>query len=174
MLHSKAADMLTAAVEEYLEIAKRSAWDKELNCFGYPATLLILCVIEQIGQLHASEVVQIPNEKGKIETREVTRKNPWPILNHSLFNMNLSLKHIQLVKELVRNPLAHQVFLERGAVLIPDSAEPPEIKVIDKRLYIDVRGLQKKTSRAWDIIKEDRVLIDNWSQNQWQLENRNF
>jgi hypothetical protein len=90
-LHKSMSSMAAEVIEEYLRTAQFCLEFRKQDggCLGYPATLLLLCVANALGSYLAGESVTIEGKPQKI-----TRGEPFRILNHPLFGLQLSHKRI--------------------------------------------------------------------------------
>lgn len=90
-LHPNAASMTIEAAEEYLLTAKICLdYEKEDGgCLGYPATLLLCCVVEIMGEYL------------------IGGKEPFRVLNAPCFGLKLNeATQIKKLEKWYRNPLA--------------------------------------------------------------------
>jgi hypothetical protein len=103
-LHGDLKALSIEAVDEYLDVINFCLLNRKPTggIFGYPAALLLLCVVDAIG--HSLNI-------GSGHTR-------LEVLNHSVFgSLGLNKGQFKSLKEWFRNPLAHggviaeQVFL---------------------------------------------------------------
>jgi len=108
-IHPNANSITVEAIEEYLEVAKMciDARKQDGGIYGYPATLLLFCVINALGA-------------------SLLRGNePFQVLMQPPFNCNLSRDQVKKLEIWYRNLLAHKGMIAPGVCLSPeDGAEP--------------------------------------------------
>jgi hypothetical protein len=125
---------------------------------GYPATLLLLSVTNAFGSYLTGEDVTI---EGKSQT--ITRGEPFRVLNHPLFGLQLSHKRIKLIEQSYRNRLSHNAIIERGAFLLPTQDGAPFI-FRGKGVLIRVGSLYRLVSRVWAQFPKEEIAL--WEQRQ--------
>lgn len=161
-LHSDFATMAVECVDEYIETAANCLKSRKPDggCFGYPATLLLFCVINILGVFLRGETI-------KIEKREqtITKGEPFRVLNHSIFGLNLNAKRIKILEQSYRNALAHEGIIEWGAFLVQtpngQSRQNPFTFATDKVQVIDVDSLHQLVVKAWN--QFDKGRIQTWA-----------
>jgi len=103
--HTQPWELAQEAVEEYLAVARScvASTKPDGGIYGYPATLLLFCVVNALGNYLRGDHVVID---GKAE--EITKGEPFRVLNHPLFGLKLHREQIKQVELAYRNPLAHK------------------------------------------------------------------
>src|SRR4051812_49746465 len=96
--------MAVEAIEEYLATAEmcQAAKKTDGGCLGYPATLLLFCIVNALGCFLCGDTVQIDGR-----TQKITKGEPFRVLNHDIFGLNLESVQIKLLEKAYRNTLAH-------------------------------------------------------------------
>ncbi|MDA8597219.1 hypothetical protein N9L26_02675 [Candidatus Pacebacteria bacterium] len=105
--------MIREALQEYIEVAKYcinfdkttdEQWRSTAGCYGYPAGLLLLSIVDAIG----AEVVG-----GRNNT-----KQHFTILNHvDYYNLNLSEDILEALRREYRNHLSHNAQIGERVIL---------------------------------------------------------
>jgi hypothetical protein len=121
--------MAVEGIDEYLTAAHMCLDHRKPDggCLGYPATLLLLCVVNALGTYLTGDDAMID---GKLV--RITRGEPFRVLNHDCFGLNLSGKEIKLLEGSYRNRLAHNAIIERGSSMAPSNEEPPFVFQSDR------------------------------------------
>ena len=148
------ASMASEVITEYLRACQFCLEGDEV--LGYPATLLLLCVINAFGSYLKGESVRID---GKL--REIKRGEPFRVLNHPLFGLQLKEKQIKLVEYSYRNGLSHNAIIERGAFLLPGQAGAPFI-FNGNVVLIRVGAFYSLVSRVWSQFPKETIV--QWEQ----------
>ena len=161
-VHNDFSTMAVECVDEYLQTAANCLKSKKPDggCFGYPATLLLFCVINILGVFLRGETVTIEGRDQKI-----TRGEPFRVLNHPIFGLNLTSKQIKILEQSYRNALAHEGIIEWGAFLIQtptgQSRQNPFTFATNKVQIIDVDSLHQLVMKAWN--QFDKTRIKTWA-----------
>ena len=115
--HQNLGSLFEEVVEEYLAIAKMSIDGRKADngFYGYPATLLLFCIVDSIGQNLVRE------EKNKIPHNDVN----FYMLNHKIFGLNLSKDQLEILGNFYRHKLAHNAIIAKGAFLSPKENDTP-------------------------------------------------
>jgi hypothetical protein len=155
-IHGNLWTMAVAVIDENLIASHMCLECRRLDggCLGYPATLLLLCVVNALGTFLTGESVMIENKSHKI-----TRGEPFRVLNHDCLGFTLSHKEIKLVEDSYRNRLAHNAIIEVGASLLPSNEEPPFVFDSDK-VGIRVFSFYRLVCLAWQRFPKES--IETW------------
>jgi hypothetical protein len=160
-LHENLGQLAIEAIDEYL-IASANCLKfrkKDGGCLGYPATLLLLCVINALGVWLDGDNVTID---GRLE--KITEGEPFRVLNHDCFGLELSGQEIKLLKQSYRNRLAHNAIIDVGSFLLPREDDPPFV-FESEGVGIKVFSFYKLVVRAYSRFPKER--IHSWA-NQLQ------
>jgi hypothetical protein len=144
-IHLNANSLTAEAIEEYLDIAKLCIDTKKHDggIFGYPATLLLFCVINALGESLC---------KGN---------EPFQVLMQPPFNCNLSRDQIKKLEMWYRNLLAHNGMIAPGACLSPDESGDAFVFVASEPIQIRVKSLYDLVRAAWDQVNR-AMLNSSW------------
>jgi hypothetical protein len=115
-LASSLRDLGTEAIEEYLDIADycvRTRKGSGSGIYGYPAALLLLCVVDAIGQSF-----QGPSRHTELSVLA----NP---LANSLFGLTLTTHQTTKLANWYRHKLAHAAIMTPGVYLTSEFHGPP-------------------------------------------------
>jgi hypothetical protein len=165
-LHADSCAMAIAAIDEYLE-ASLDCLKKDKSdggCLGYPAALLQFCVANAFGCYLCGDGVQIDGR-----TQRITKGEPFRVLNHPAFGLNLSGAQIKLLEQSYRNTLAHNAIIEVGCFMFHTPDDPPvnpfsfarsQVQVIDI-INVNVDSFQKLLVKAWARFPKER--IQSWA-----------
>jgi hypothetical protein len=143
-LHSNAATLTIEAIEEYLATA-RYCLDVVKpgtgGCFGYPATLLLFCVVNAMGGY------------------AIRGNEPFRVLNTPCFGSNLTPTQVKQLEKWYRNLLAHNGMIAPGTILTPETeGEPFEFSKAGEPTLIRVKLFYALVLKAWAAF--DKTLID--------------
>jgi hypothetical protein len=142
-IHLNANSLTAEVIEEYLDIAKLCIATKKQDggIYGYPATLLLFCVIEALG-------------------RSLTAgKEPFRVLNGTPFNCRLNNTQVKQLKQWYRNPLAHNGMIAPGVCLSPEERGDAFRFAADEPVLIRVKSLYDLVRAAWEQV--DRTTLHN-------------
>jgi hypothetical protein len=142
-IHPNANSLTVEAIEEYLEVAKMciDARKQDGGIYGYPATLLLFCVINALGasQLRGNE--------------------PFQVLTQPPFNCNLSSGQVKKLEIWYRNLLAHNGLIAPGVCLSPEDGAEPFHFDHGEPVLIRVKSLYRLVHAAWQQI--DKVNLNS-------------
>lgn len=152
--HDNPMSLFTEVIEEYLSAAKicLTTQKTDSGVHGYPATLLLFCAVEAIGNNLCT------NQKTQIG---ITKHEPFRVLKHERFNLSprptdIQIKHLE---EWFRNQLAHRGLLMDGVALSPEESAPPfTFNDEDEPNTICVPSFYKAVNDAWKRI--DKSLFE--------------
>jgi hypothetical protein len=152
-IHKHLSTLAVEAIDEYLHIARQCAEQLKAGggIFGYPAALLLLCVVNALGTYLRNEEVVIDGKKQRI-----TEGEPFRVLNHSILNQNLTMTQIKKIERAYRNQLAHAALLEPGAWLTPQATSSPFMFSGDE-VAISVPTLRQVVESAWNRFDRDKI-----------------
>ena len=159
-LHKHLWTMAVEGIGEYLTASRMSLDHRKSDggCLGYPATLLLLCVVNALGTYLQGDDVMIEKKTAKI-----TRGEPFRVLNHTIFGLNLRHKEVKLIEQSYRNRLAHNAIIERGSSMILSENDPPFV-FPSGHVEIRVLSLYRSVEQAWDRFPKER--IQDWERRQ--------
>jgi len=153
------AGMAAEVITEYLRTCQFCLEGGEV--LGYPATLPLLCVTNAFGSYLKGEPVSID---GKVQ--EIKKGEPFRVLNHPLFGLQLKEKQIKLVEHSYRNSLSHNAIIKRGAFLLPGQAGAPFI-FEGNAVLIRVGSFYNLVSRVWAQFPKETIA-------QWEEKQPNY
>lgn len=121
------------AIEEYLEIAKVSIDRRKPDggIYGYPAALLLFCVIDALG------------------ASLTTGNEHFMVLKQSPFNCKLDNQQVKSLEKWYRNPLAHNAMIAPGVCLSPEDGADPFHFDRNEPVLIRVTALYNLVNTAW-------------------------
>ena len=157
-LHGDSSTMAVEVIDEYLEASSccLKARKSDGGCFGYAATLLLFCTIEALGVFLRGDSIKIDRRDQKI-----TKGEPFRVLNHAIFELNLTATQIKLLEKSYRNSLAHNAILESGAFLVQmreiQSPQNPFTFASSKVQVINVDSLHQLVVKAWCQFPRTRI-----------------
>jgi hypothetical protein len=141
------------AIGEYL-LASRICVEhrkQDGGILGYPAALLLLCIVNALGTYLRGEEVVIEGKK-----QQITRGKPFRALNHLLFRQDLTRAQIDRIEAAFRNPLAHNALIHIGAGLTPAEAGLP-FEFSNNEVWISVPMLHKIVTDAWEHFDKSKI-----------------
>jgi hypothetical protein len=150
-VHQDSWALAEEAVDEYLIAAGKciESRKKDGGMLGFPAALLLLCLVNVLGTYLRDELVNIDGK-----AQPITRGTPFRVLNHPLFAQNLSKNEIRTVEEAYRNALAHEALMWPGHWLTPIPKAPPfgfqggQVSISVPALYAAVESAWKNFDRT--------------------------
>ena len=164
-MHPNSESMLHESLPEMILVAKYCIeYRKDVNiwnapgCFGYPAALLLLSIVDSIGSYVRG---------GNVE-------NHFKILNNKeYYNLSLSYEDIKDIRKNYRDLLSHNTLLSPDVGLSIGSAEMPVIDYRENKKWLNlipfynlnVLAVKKFLNNSSDILKDNKVLL-NISKNQ--------
>lgn len=160
-IHPTPQSMLLESLPEMYLVAKycvefqkdTSIWPAP-GCYGYPAALLLLSIVDSLGSY-------------VIDTSEV--KKHFDILNHSdYYNLGLNNKDVEVVYNKYRNLLNHNTVLATDAVLAIGTITDPVFENKNGNPYLNLLPFLEKTrlsllkflSNSNDIVTNSKQLQD--------------
>jgi hypothetical protein len=151
-VHQHPWTLAQEAVEEYLTAARLCIefTKGDGGVLGYPATLLLLCVVNALAVYLRNDVVTIGN------TQAITKGEPFRVLNHPLLGQALSMQQIKRVEDAYRNRLVHQAQIQPGHGLTRAEASTP-FEFHNHEIWISVPALYRAVSGAWDRFDKTRI-----------------
>ena len=112
-IHQNLSQLSVSVIDEHIELARIAldARKPDGGCLGYPAFLLMLCVIDAVS-----------NHLGH-------SKNSLGAIDGNVFKLNLNRRQRKQFKEWYRNYLAHNAMIPPGTLLTAeDDGEPVELR----------------------------------------------
>jgi hypothetical protein len=159
-LHRNMASMASEVIEEYLRASQFCLEFRNFDggCLGYPATLLLLCVTNALGSYLTGEDVAIEGKQQKI-----TRGEPFRVLNHTLFGLQLTHKQIKLIEQFYRNRLSHNAIIERGSFILPAQGGTPFV-FSGNHVLVRIASFERLVSKVWAKFPKEQIAL--WEQRQ--------
>lgn len=147
------------AVQEYLDTAKDCLDYRKPNggCRGYPAALLLLCVVDALGRFMPEETVPVDNK-----TEQIGGKS-FRVLNHPYFGLSLSDTTMKHLKDSFRHTLAHNGLPLPLAYL---NGEPHDDAFVFHANQVEIRlvPFYNLVQSAW--VNFDKTRIEKWAKMQ--------
>ncbi len=142
------------AIEEYLTASKSCLEHKKQDggCLGYPAVLLLLCIVDALGTYLRNEEVIIAGRK-----QQITHGTPFRVLNHPLFTQDLTQAQIDRIAEASRNRLAHNALIDVGVVLTPVETASAFNFSNNNDVCISVPTLYAVVADAWSHFDKTKI-----------------
>jgi hypothetical protein len=147
-IHQKPAGLSVEAIDEYVR-ASQLCLDfrkRDGGCLGYPATLLLFCVVEAIGRYLALD-----------KLNKIRKGEPFFVLNHLCFGLTLTPDQIKRLEWWYRNGLAHNAALPTGTGLTGEDGPPFDFAANGDPVKIRVFSFHRLVKQAWEAF--DRSLI---------------
>ena len=134
------AKLSAEVIDEYLTAADLCIHHRKSDsgCLGYPATLLLFCTLEALGNY-------------------VFPKKPFEILNHPLFDKTYEGRKIENLAAWYRHLLAHAAIIAPGIILTPEPDGEPFDFNGDEPIRLRVVPFYRMVKAAWEAF--DRNLL---------------
>jgi len=119
-LHSSTTSLIREAMSEYLDIAHHCITNGKPTggCFGFPATLLLFCIVDAIGSYYRGNSSFVVMIDGKSKSIDGDGSKHYRILNSPCYyKMDLSEKDIKRVYNHYRCLLSHNAALPMNHAL---------------------------------------------------------
>jgi len=144
-IHPDANSLTAEVIEEYLNIANLCIATKKQDggIYGYPATLLLFCVINALGY------------------SLIAGNEPFRVLKEVPFNCTLDNRQVKQLEQWYRNLLAHNGMIAPGTCLSPEDGGAPFTFSSDEPVIIRVKSLYSLVRDAWEQMDKDK-LNSNW------------
>jgi hypothetical protein len=135
-------------IEEYLVTVGLCLQHRKPDggCLGYPATLLLFCVVDALGGYLALD-----------KKNDIPKREPFMVLNHRNFGLTLTTDQIKRLEWWYRNGLAHNAALPPGTCLTGEQGEPFEFAGNGDPVKIRVFPFHRLVERAWTAF--DKALL---------------
>jgi hypothetical protein len=146
--HIEAAGVSIEAIDEYLRASELCLNFRKSDggCLGYPATLLLFCVVDAIGGYLAVE-----------KHNGVPKGETFFVLNHTSFGLNLKTIQIKRLEWWFRNGLVHNAVLPAGTCLSGEDGDAFDFAVNGDPIKIRVFPFCRLVCGAWK--QFDKTLI---------------
>jgi hypothetical protein len=147
-IHDEPAALSVEVIEEYLVTVGLCLQHRKPDggCLGYPATLLLFCVVDALGGFLALD-------KGN----DIPKGEPFRVLNHPCFGLTLTTDQIKRLEWWYRNGLAHNAALPPGTCLTGEQGEPFEFAGNGDPVKIRVFPFHQLVEGAWTAF--DKALL---------------
>ena len=153
-IHTEPAGLSVEVIDEYLKASELCLNFRKSDggCLGYPATLLLFCVVNAIGGYLALD-----------KQSRIPKGEPFLVLNHSCFGMALTPVQIKRLELWCRNALAHNAVLAPGTCLSGEDGKPLDFAANGDPIKVRVFALNRLVAQAWQrfdkgLIRPSRVL----------------
>jgi hypothetical protein len=152
-IHTDPSTLAEEAIDEYLAAAKACVDSRKPDggILGYPATLLLFCVVNALGNVLRNVDVTIEGKKQRI-----TRGEPFRVLNHSILKQSLTHEQIKRIEHAYRNPLIHSALLLPQVGLTPDPSAPA-IDFAGGEVWVSVPRLWELVTAAWKEFDRSKI-----------------
>jgi hypothetical protein len=142
-IHPNTNSLTIEVIEEYLDIAKLCIATKKSDggIYGYPATLLLFCVIDALGNCL------------------ISGKEPFRVLKGAPFNCDLTDSQIKNLEQWYRNLLAHNGTIAAGTCLSPKEGSTPFEFASNKPILICVKSLYDLVRTAWKQVDKTKLNV---------------
>ncbi len=152
-VHGNPWSLAEEAIAEYLAASKICVEHEKEDggMLGYPAVLLLLCIVNALGTYLQKEEVMIEGKK-----QPITSGEPFHVLNHTLLNQNLTRAQIKTIEAAFRNPLAHNALIHIGSGLTPAKLGSP-FKFSNDEVWISVPVLHNVAADAWEHFDKNKI-----------------
>lgn len=146
MLHESILEMLLVA-KYCIEFRKDVSLWSAPGCYGYPAALILLSIVDSIGSYI---------EKGNVE-------NHFKILNNSdYYNLGLSKQSLRVIYDHYRNTLSHHSVLTQNIILDIGQAEDRVFEKIDSVFILKLVPLFNLSVISVNkLLNDPQVLLNN-------------
>lgn len=147
-IHREPAGIPIEAIDEYIRASELSLSFKKADggCLGYPATLLLFCVIDALGRYLALD-----------KNNKIPKGEPFYALKSPCFGLSLTTDQIKRLEWWYRNGLAHNSALPPGACLTGEEGAPFDFAPNGEPVKVRVFALHRMVKQAWD--RFDKSLI---------------
>jgi len=147
-IHQEPAGLSIEAIDEYLSASELCLNSRKGDggCLGYPATVLLFCVVNAIGGYLAL------NKRNKIPKGE-----PFFVFNHVCFGLTLTQKQIKRLEWWYRNGLAHNAVLPPGTCLSAEAGEAFDFAANGDPIKIRVFPFHELVKRAWEKFDKKQI-----------------
>lgn len=149
-IHPNLHSMTKESLKEMLEVAeyciafdksKDTRWPDQYGCYGYPAAILLLCIVDSIGTII---------QKGGHDTTI-----HFQVLNNpKYYNLNLKQEELRIIEKEYRNRLTHNGHIFPRLILNIGEEDLPVLQQIAKDNYcLNLVPLLKITKKVvWKIL----------------------
>jgi len=139
-INREASGVSIEAIVEYLRASELCLNFRKGDggCLGYPATLLLFCVVDALGRYLAL------NKKNKIPKGE-----PFFVLKHACFGMSITQAQIKKLELWYRNGLTHNAALTPGVCLSGEAGDPFDFAANGDPIKIRVFAFHDLVKRVW-------------------------
>jgi hypothetical protein len=147
-IHQQPAGLSVEAIDEYIrasELCLKFRKD-DGGCLGYPATLLLFCVVDALGGY-------VGLDKGN----KIPKGEPFLVLNHPCFGLAITKDQVKRLEWWYRNGLAHNAALPPGTGLTGEDGPPFEFATNGDPVMIRVFSFHRLVRQAWE--RFDKSLI---------------
>ncbi|SPF46382.1 hypothetical protein SBA4_3510003 [Candidatus Sulfopaludibacter sp. SbA4] len=140
-IHQKLGGLSVEAIDEYVKASELCLDFRKVDggCLGYPATLLLFCVVDAIGRYLALE-----------KRNNIPKGQPFFVLNHPCVGLTLTPEQIKRLKRWYRNGLAHNAALPPGTCLTGDDGPPFDFAANGDPVMIRVFSFHRLVAQAWE------------------------
>ena len=152
-IHTEAATLSIEVIGEYL-IASELCLDfrkENGGCLGYPAALLLFCILDAIGRYLALD-----------KHNSIPKREPFFVLNHPSVGLELTREQVKQLEKWYRNSLSHNAALPPGTCLTTEDGPPFDLvngEPVKIRLVPFLRLLQGAWARLdKNVVRPSRVL----------------
>jgi hypothetical protein len=148
-IHDEPAALSVEAIEEYLIAAQMCLEHRKADrgCLGYPATLLLFCIVDALGTYLAQD-----------KSSKIPKGESFRVLNHPCFGLTLTNDQIRRLEWWYRNGLAHNAVIPPGTCLSGEEGEPFDFAVNGDPVKVRVFPFHRLLKQAWDHFDKNLIL----------------
>jgi hypothetical protein len=139
-IHDEPAALAVEVIEDYLVTVDLCLRHRKPDggCLGYPATLLLFCVVNALGGYLALD-----------KRNKIPKGEPFRALNHPYFGLTLTKDQIKRLEWWYRNGLAHNAALPPGTALTREGGQPFEFAANGDPIMIRLCSFHRLVETAW-------------------------
>jgi hypothetical protein len=139
-IHEEPADLSVEVIEEYLAAVGMCLQHRKADggCLGYPATLLLFCIVDALGGYLALD-----------KRNQIPKGEPFRVFNHSCFDLTLTTDQVKRLEWWYRNGLAHNAAIPPGTCLSGEDGTPFEFAANGDPVKIRVFSFFRLVNTVW-------------------------
>lgn len=140
-IHQEHAGLSVEAIDEYVAASELCLNFRKSDggCLGYPATLLLFCVVDALGGYLSLD-----------KRNKIPKGERFFVLNHPCFGLTLTKDQVKRVEWWYRNGLAHNAAIPPGTGLTAEEGPPFEFAANGDPVMIRVLSFHRLVRQAWE------------------------
>lgn len=148
-IHQEAAGLSIEAIDEYVRASELCLDFRKADggCLGYPATLLLFCVVDALGGYLSLD------KRNKIPKRE-----PFYVLKHPCFGLDLTTDQVKWLEGWYRNGLAHNAAIPPGTCLTGEDGPPFDFAANGDPVKIRVSSFHRLVKHTWERFDKSPII----------------